>query len=554
MDAKRLREQTQEKHLKSQLESKGYELAQAKDKIVELAQANRDTKDFLTSTRFSDRLVNWFSPSRGARRLLQRKFLSAAYKAASHNRLRADWNVFGDDSPNAPVYELRELRSRSRDANRNDPVASGITSTYSENIVGSGLKPQSRIRADYLGISPERADLLQKQAERAWMRFSPMADASNRLDIDELQFLALSKIIEDGETIVLPTWANEEWRHFGRCIELVESERLSSPPVGGKDAKDIIDGIRFGSRGQPVKYFIKKSMQSLPGDREKFAEISPFDSQGRPKILHIFRTKRPGQARGVPLFAPVLTYFKDLADYLEAEVVAARVAACLAVFVTKADPMAAAIGFSGSTEASGARIQGIEPGMVGYLNIGESINVVDPKRTSETFNSFLEGLLRIIGASLGLPYELVMKDFSKTNYSSARAALLEGRRIFINWRQWFAKKFCQPIWNLVLEEAYLRGEFEAGDFYENFQEYTRAQWIGGAWGWVDPVKEVEASRKAVDYGFSTVAEEAAGQGRDWEEVFDQREREIAREEEIGIKSAVTEKAPMLPDTSEEPKK
>jgi lambda family phage portal protein len=128
---------------------------------------------------------------------------------------------------------------------------------------------------------------------------------------------------------------------------------------------------------------------------------------------------------------------------------------------------------------------------------------------------------------IGMPYELIVKDFSKTNYSSARASLLEGRRVFKNWRNWFAAKFCQPIWDMVIEEAYLRGEFDAPDFYKYRTEYTRANWIGGGWGWVDPVKEVEASRKAIDYGLSTLAKEVAAQGDDWEETLDQLERERA---------------------------
>ncbi|MBU2051221.1 MAG: phage portal protein, partial [Gammaproteobacteria bacterium] len=259
------------------------------------------------------------------------------------------------------------------------------------------------------------------------------------------------------------------------------------------------------------------------------------DSQGRPKILHVFAAKRPGQSRGIPLFAPVLTYFKDLSDYIEAEVMAARVAACLAVFITKQDAMFSAANMATSTEtATGARVQGIEPGMVSYLNAGEGINVVDPKRPGDAFPAFIESVLRMVGTSIGLPYELLVKDFSKTNYSSARAALLEGRRVFTNWRSWFSRRFCQPIWDLVLEEAFLRGEFEAKNFYDFRHEYTRAIWIGGGWGWVDPVKEVEASRKAIDFGLSTLAEESAGQGRDWEETIDQLKREKAAIAEAGI--------------------
>ena len=485
---------------------------------------------------YFDRVIGYFSPEKNLRRMAARQMIAmaASYRAADTTRLRADWISLGTgDGPDPTSYDLQTIRERARDANRNDPVASGATETLKINIVGNGLKPQSQMRAERLGLSEDSVTELQHQAELAWNRFVPTADAANILTFDEIQFLALAKIIEDGETIVIPTWAREKWRHFGRCLQMVESERLTAPSA---QMKKIKNGIEFGDRGQPKKYWIRKANAKAGGNQEAdYRKIKARDSLGRPKILHIYATKRPGQTRGVPLFAPVLTYFKDLADYLEAEVVAARVAACLAVFVTKADATLSAYGTQTGTETStNARIQGVEPGMVGYLNIGESINVVDPKRPGDTFGSFIEGILRIIGTSLNLPYELLMKDFSKTNYSSARAALLEGRRMFMNWRNWFSTKFNQPIWELVLEEAYLRGDFKAPNFYENRYELCRARWIGGAWGWVDPVKEVDASKNAVDYGLSTLAEEAAGQGRDWEEVLQQRKREEDKLKELGL--------------------
>lgn len=483
-----------------------------------------------------DRAVNHLAPTWGARRMAARARIALAgsmYRSAEITRLRADWVNFGTDSTTPETSELSVLRARSRDVNRNDPVASGATETYAVNVVGSGLKPQSRLRAEVLGISEARASVLQRQAEAAFERWKPMADSANMLDFDEMQFLALRKICEDGEIIAIPTWADEPWRPYGRCLELIESDRLAQPFDKVRDPESR-NGIRFGKRGQPLAYYVRKA-GTINQVNFEYNEIAARDTKGRPKILHVFAVKRPGQSRGVPLFAPVLTYFKDLSDYLEAEVVAARVAACLAVFITKQDAMFSAANMGTSTEAStGARVQGIEPGMVSYLNPGESINTVDPKRPGDAFPAFIESVLRLVGTSIGLPYELLVKDFSKTNYSSARAALLEGRRVFTNWRSWFSRRFCQPVWDLVLEEAFLRGEFEAKDFYGRRQEYCRALWIGGGWGWVDPVKEVEASRKAIDYGLSTLADEVGGQGRDWEEVLAQLAREQAVAKELGV--------------------
>ena len=487
---------------------------------------------------FLDRVIAAVAPRWGLKRLQARTRLELAnyYRGADSSRLRSDWilTAMSDETP--PGWELDRLRSRSRDLNRNDPVASGATSTLGINVIGSGLRPQSRIRADYLGISNEQTQKLQKQAEHIWQTWKSQADAANRLDFDEIQFLAFRKVIEDGEIIALPIWATENWRYLNRAIELIEADRLKSQNYQAFNDT----GIKFGPRGEPISYSIASIDEK---NKVTYKTIAARDSNGRPKILHVFPTLRPGQSRGIPYFASVLSYFKDLADYLEAEIVAARVAACLAIFITTQDPYGTLAGVTAEREPStNARIQQIEPGLVGYLNPGEAVNVVDPKRPGDTFNGFIEGMFRIIGVALGLPYELLIKDFSKTNYSSARAALLEGRRVFLNWRSWFARKFCQPIWELVLEEAFLRGLFEAPDFYRYKSEYCRAQWIGGAWGWVDPVKEVEASKKAIDYSLSTLAEEAAGQGRDWEEVLEQRAKENQKIEELGL-SIINLKAP-----------
>lgn len=482
-----------------------------------------------------DRLIAYLNPAKGVQRAAARQLiqLSSGYKAASTDRLRSNWAT-NRVAPDPTPWDLQALRERSRDANRNDPVASGATDTMKQNIIGAGLKPQAAFREEVLGISKDRAKVLRAQAEAAWAVWCKNADAANIMSFDELQLLAITKIIEDGEVIAIPAWASEKWRPYGRCIELIEADRLASPTI----KKEIVQGIEVGKRGQPLAYYIRKPDRPYSRGEDDFNRITARDGMGRPKLLHVYSLKRPGQMRGVPFFAPVLTYFKDLADYLEAEVIAARVAACLAVFITKTDPMGLALANAGGTQQSRSggteRIQTIEPGLVGYLGPNEGIQVVDPKRPGDAFPSFIETMLRIIGASLGLPYELIAKDFSKTNYSSARAALLEGRRMFKTWRAWFANRMCQPIYELVMEEAFLRGNFEATDFYNLRHEWCRAQWIGGGWGWVDPVKEIEASQKAIDFGLSTMAEEAAAQGRDWEEILEQRKREQDKIAEIDV--------------------
>jgi lambda family phage portal protein len=322
----------------------------------------RAIRQMLTGTKSNrlEKIISYLSPGWALKRSARRQILaySTGYKGADITTLRADWVTFGSGINQTPGgFELGTLRERSRDANRNHPVAAGASDTYAQNIVGSGIKPQSAIRAKVLGISDDRAKALRLQAEVAFGKFKPYAGADNRQDFDELQFLALAKIIEDGETIALPTWGSEPWRPYGRCIQLLESERLAQPT--DKQYKNTTNGIRFGRRGEPLTYYIRNA-----DEMNKTRPISAHDDQGRPRILHVFKAKRPGQQRGIPLFSPVLTYFEDLANYLEASLVAARVAACLAVFITQ-DDMYGTTGRESST--SGDTVHELSPGLISRL-------------------------------------------------------------------------------------------------------------------------------------------------------------------------------------------
>lgn len=499
-----------------------------------------------------DRAINYLSPGWGLNRAAARMRMEMAsqFRGSESTRLLADW-ITSSVGVNPLKYELATLRERSQELNRNDPVAAAATDTLVVNVIGQGLQPQSRLRFDRLGISEDQAQDLRRQAESLFDAWQPQADASNRLNFSGVQALAFRKVVEDGEIITNLPHLQDPRRPITRALELVEAERLDTP--FGK--KGVFQGIEVGQeRREPVKYWIRKADTAINDyelPRYEWVGIPARDNQGRPLILHTYIMKRPGQLRGIPFFAPALAYFKSLSDYLSAEVVAAKIAACLAIFITNNDPAGSALAAVSAQESGTNRgLEYIEPGMVTRLAPNEGINVVEQNRGGDTFSTFLESVLRIIGVSIGLPYELLLKNFSKTNYSSARAAMLEARRFFTFLRSWFGQSYCQPIYELVLEEAYLRGMFPAPNFYANRAEYCRAQWIGGGWGWVDPVKEVSASIQAIQAGLSTHAKECAGQGEDFEEVFDQLARERDYAGALGLAFAVPPAPATLPEPPE----
>jgi capsid protein len=91
---------------------------------------------------------------------------------------------------------------------------------------------------------------------------------------------------------------------------------------------------------------------------------------------------------------------------------------------------------------------------------------------------------------------------------------------------------------------------EAPGFYQNKALWCRCKWIGPGRGWIDPVKEAKASKIRLEIGLSTLEDECATQGLDWEEVLEQRAREQTKMRELGLN---TETAQYAPQTAEESK-
>ena len=104
----------------------------------------------------------------------------------------------------------------------------------------------------------------------------------------------------------------------------------------------------------------------------------------------------------------------------------------------------------------------LEGGSIIPIFPGDKVAPFTPSRPNSAYGSFVENLLRHIGTGLNIPYELLLKDFSKTNYSSARSAFwrrggiltdggngwrIIGQRLFMNCG---LKKWSIRVWWTLL--------------------------------------------------------------------------------------------------------
>ena len=154
-----------------------------------------------------------------------------------------------------------------------------------------------------------------------------------------------------------------------------------------------------------------------------------------------------------------------------------------------------------------------------------------------TFDPFVSQLIKQIGAAIGVPYEVIMKNFT-SSYSASRAAMLQAWEEFKLRRTWFARDFCQPVYETWLTEAVAIGRIEAPGFFEDpalRAAWCHADWYGPTMSILDPVKDITGSALRVQYGLSTREREAAEMtGTDFEENLDQLAWEQARIRELGL--------------------
>lgn len=497
-----------------------------------------------------DQFIGIFSPETAARRQFARyvtKHMLGAYRGADRGRLRGNWVPGGGSADQDLLPDLPALRERSRDLVRNDGIACGAIETIVTNVIGSGIHPQSRIDMETLKINEEYAEKLMRQIDKIWERWVEYADAGDRMNFYELEELVERQRFVNGEALVIPLYLDRDKstrkRPYSFALQVVESDRMSTPGGMSSD-RNIRDGVELGKYGEPIAYYIRKTH---PGDymfkrAYGFGEINdyevykPWNDLGEPKFFHLYHSKRSGQSRGEPFLAPVLNVFKDRSDYMEAEMVAARVAACFAVFIKK--DLAQLSALNGTSVENDKRLSSLSPGIVEYLNPGESIESFSPNRPGGTFGIFMERILREAASGINLAYEVVAKDFSRSNYSNTRAALIESRRFFGMQQEFCARRFVLPVFRALIEEAYLRGELPILDFYANRAAYVKGRIITPGWQWVDPEKEVNASVTAIDNNLSTISDETASQGLRWDDVLEQRAREEKKRKELEQKYGV----------------
>ena len=488
-----------------------------------------------------------------------------AYAGAESSRLtnHAKPKNQAADSELAGPFGADSLRAWSRKLVRDNAYAWGVVDTIVSSVVGCGITVQSMVEESD-GSDIEDVNWLR---DETWQRWCEVCDINGQYTFDEMQRMAQREIVEAGEVLIhMVTTRGKEYRGISRpvpfALELVEADRLAADKdtyaIARDGGKRIVRGVELDELGKPIAYWIYPQHPNAPQGWNR----EPVRIEAK-NIRHLFRRDRVGQSRGVTWFAPVMSWIRDLGVYVDNELQASAVASCFGVAIKTEGSFP---GLSGeSTEAdtvddNGNTFEYLEPAMVARLRPGESIESINPGRPNSASEPWINLMLRGIAVGTGLSYEVVARDYSKTNYSSSRTSQLEDRRRYRCWQRYLINHLCQPVRDRFTESAALAGVKHFPRMSELLDDRRAAdpvEWQTPEWEWVDPQNEQAASQASIDGLQSTYQVELGSRGRNWRQVFHQRAKEESLKRQLGLVTleeakvdAKTEAAPMATGSGE----
>lgn len=479
---------------------------------------------------------------------------ASGYSEAGASRTRRALRSFTPRST-APSEDIDQnnltLRQRGRMLYMSSPVATSAINTNRTKVVGVGLTLKSSIDHEALGLTAEQAKAWQRRTEREfalWANDKAACDATGVNDFTALQQLALVSWLMSGDVFALfQRREGTRLRPYSLRIHLIEADRVRTPShmgagliplTEGKNLQNgnrIFDGVEVDPGGMTAAYYVH---DTYPWQRtvepEKYQRIEAYgEKTGLPNILHIMNSERCGQYRGVTYLAQVIEPLLQLNRYERSALTAAMIQCFFTAWVTtEAPPSELPLGQTGAGDIAGVPAENpveslsgpneleMGEGTINILQPNEKVTFGNPTMPVTGFDKFVKTYCELIGAGLGLPYDVLVKEYN-SSYSSARAALLDAWEDFRMRRAWFVSDFCQPVYEMWLSEAVALGRVKAPGFFSDpliRSAWCSARWIGPVQGSLDPLKEAKAAVLLIQNGLKTHSQVAREMGGgDWDE-------------------------------------
>lgn len=464
------------------------------------------------------------------------------------------------------LYEKDTLDARANDLLRNNAYVSGVVSSRKDSIVGGSYRLNARPKYKLFKRKEMDATWLDEFRHYVELKFNLAAESENcwfdvagKMTFADMIRLDIAVGTITGETVATVEWLRDITRPFRTAIYSIDPARLENPS-GASIEQGWRKGVFQDRFGKPLRYSFR---QQLPNDIFDMRDLNQYKvvnarkPWGRKQVIHIFEPDRVAQSRGVTELAAALKQIRMLGRYqdvvlqnavlnasyaaaLESDLPYQDAAETLGAGQFNSEGVAQYLQSINSYQSTGKNLQ-IDRVKVPVLHPGTRLKVMNPGQPGGVGTGFEESLLRHIATNFNMSYEEFSHDFTKTNYSSARAAMGETEKATRARKKVFADRKANAIYRLWFEEDLNSGNMRdvlprnPPSFYEglNADAYVAATWIGAPKGQIDELKETRAAIERIENNISTLEKECARFGEDYRDILEQRLRERQIEKDFG---------------------
>ena len=469
-----------------------------------------------------ERIALWLAPKLKAGRRL--------YSGAKTARGSMSFGSGANSSADSELdTSLQKLRARSRQMVRDSAYAKRARLVVVNNVIGAGVGMQCQVGTTRDGLNARVND----DIEAAWGEWveAGRCHTGGALHLHDLERAAMGEVFTAGEVFI-----RKHFRAFGDsrvplALELIEAERVGSSVISTASMSPDVEtrmGIEVDDFGRPLAYWVRTrhegDIRGRVGNHvDKYERVPAAD------VFHLKLTERWPQTRGEPWLHTVLRKLDDMNEYTGAEVSAARASAYYFATIYRTDDGVSPL--PTGEDGSQRPVMDIEPLMVQELAPGERLDFHKPDRPNSGLDQFLRYMLREVAAGTGVSYESLSRDYSQSNYSSSRLALLDDRDLYKTIQQWWIRNFRRPLHRTWLQQAVLSGAVSSvsvAQYANSPAKFEAVLFKPRGWGWVDPTKEVAAYKEAIKAGMTTLTDviAATANGLDVEDVIAVRKREL----------------------------
>jgi lambda family phage portal protein len=513
---------------------------------------------------------------------------TTGFEAASRTSVELGQYRPAQRSPDAALLESRELvDDRLRDQERNNGLVYTAVDRKIDTVVGADIRPRVLPNWRVLGITQEAARDLGKQIEAHWSVYAndpdKMLDAGRRMNHGLMARVQYWHWLVDGRNATIPLWLPRYGADYGTTFMVIDPRRISNPD-GKPDSKMLRGGIELDRYGAPVAYHVRERNPGdiyANGNDFRWERIPAFTRFGRRRFIHGFAQRQAEQTQGRSPLLAVLKKGKMFEKRDDLELQAAAHLASMATYIKSEVPSEALFRMLGDaptgSEAMPAEMVAnfmefaadyysrtkymVNGVTVPHLLPNEEIGTVESQRAGADFVNSQQAWQRYFGWALGMPYEQISGDFSKSAYVGMQAAFNEAHKNVTSDRAMFGDQTLTPQFDLWLEEAIDDGVIQLPAPLTDYASCRKAlldglAWIGPGRGTVDPLKTANAKRVNLETGIETLEQQLADTNIDAEDHIAQLALEEQMRRDAGLpsifKNAVPPVDPNAPDAPPEP--